>query len=66
MAAVLYSVSTLHCMTVSLAHGGPGIGTCFSEERAGRMLAAAGFAEPQVRPAPGVPFGAVYVTTKPA
>ena len=66
MAAVLYSVSTLHCMTVSLAYGGPGIGTCFSQERAGRMLAAAGFAKPEVRPAPGVPLGAVYVTTKPA
>ena len=32
MAPVLYSVSTLHCLTVSLAHGGPGIGTMFSEQ----------------------------------
>jgi 2-polyprenyl-3-methyl-5-hydroxy-6-metoxy-1,4-benzoquinol methylase len=64
MAPVLYSVSTLHCMTVSLAHGGAGIGTIFSEQRARRMLATAGFAEPEVRPAPGVPLGAVYVTRK--
>jgi len=51
---------------VSLAHGGPGIGTMFSTERASRMLAAAGFTEPTVQPAPGVPAGAVYVTRKPA
>jgi SAM-dependent methyltransferase len=62
MAPVLYSVSTLHCLTVSLAHGGPGIGTIFSEQQAGRMLADAGFAEPEVRPAPGNPLAAVYVT----
>ena len=65
MAAVLYSVSTLHCMTVSLAHGGAGIGTVFSEQRARRMLAAAGFAEPDVQPAPGTPLDAVYVARKP-
>ena len=64
MAPVLYSVSTLHCLTVSLAHGGPGIGTIFSEQEAGRMLAGAGFAEPEVRPAPGNPLAAVYVTRK--
>jgi len=66
MAPVLYSVSTLHCMTVSLAHGGPGIGTLFSEEQATRMLASAGFGGPQVHPAPGNPLGAVYVTRKSA
>ena len=26
MAPVFYSISTLHCLTVSLAHGGAGIG----------------------------------------
>jgi SAM-dependent methyltransferase len=66
MAPVLYSVSTLHCMTVSLAHGGAGIGTVFGEQRARKMLADAGFAEPEVQPAPGNPFGAVYLTRKPA
>ncbi len=66
LASVLYSVSTLHCMTVSLAHGGAGIGTVFGEQRARRMLADAGFSEPDVQPAPGGPFGAVYVTRKPA
>ena len=43
MAPILYSVSTLHCMTVSLAHGGAGIGTAFGEQLARSMLADAGF-----------------------
>jgi 2-polyprenyl-3-methyl-5-hydroxy-6-metoxy-1,4-benzoquinol methylase len=64
MAAVMYSASTLHCLTVSLAHGGAGIGTAFSEQRARQMLADAGFAAPEVRPAPGSPLDAVYVTRK--
>jgi SAM-dependent methyltransferase len=63
-AAIMYSASTLHCLTVSLAHGGAGIGTVFGEQRARRMLADAGFAEPDVAPAPGTPFNAVYVTRR--
>jgi hypothetical protein len=61
MAAVMYSVSTLHCLTVSLAHGGAGIGTVFGEQRVRRMLAEAGFGEPDVQPAPGSPLDAVYI-----
>ena len=64
MAPILYSVSTLHCMTVSLAHGGAGIGTMFGEQLARRMLADAGFVDVQVHPAPGDPGDAVYVTRK--
>lgn len=66
MASVVYSASTLHCLTVSLAHGGAGIGTAFSEQQARQMLGDAGFGEPEVRPAPGAPFGAVYITRKSA
>jgi SAM-dependent methyltransferase len=61
MAPLLYSVSTLHCMTVSLAHGGAGIGTMFGEQLALRMLADAGFTSVDVQPAPGDPGDAVYV-----
>jgi SAM-dependent methyltransferase len=64
MAPVLYAVSTLHCLTVSLAHDGAGIGTVFGEQRARAMLADAGFAAPDVLPAPGAPLDAVYVTRK--
>jgi hypothetical protein len=64
MAPILYSVSTLHCMTVSLAHGGAGIGTAFGEQLARRMLTDAGFVDIQVHPAPGDPGDAVYVSRK--
>jgi SAM-dependent methyltransferase len=64
MAPLLYSVSTLHCMTVSLAHGGAGIGTMFGEQLARRMLADAGFVDVEVHPAPGDPADAVYVSRK--
>jgi SAM-dependent methyltransferase len=39
----LYAVSVLHCMTVSLALGGAGLGTMWGEQTARRMLEAAGF-----------------------
>ncbi len=39
----LYTVSTMHCMTVSLAAGGMGLGTCWGRQLATKMLAAAGF-----------------------
>jgi hypothetical protein len=58
-------VSTLHCMTVSLAHGGAGIGTAFGEQLARTMLTDAGFVGIAVYPAPGDPGDAVYVSTKP-
>ena len=64
MAPMLYSVSTLHCMTVSLAHGGAGIGTMFGEQLARRMLAAAGFTSVDVVPAPDDPGDAVYIARK--
>ncbi len=42
-APFLYAVSTMHCMTVSLAQGGAGLGTMWGEETARRMLREAGF-----------------------
>jgi len=38
-----YTVSTMHCMTVSLAQGGVGLGTMWGEELAEKMLVDAGF-----------------------
>jgi SAM-dependent methyltransferase len=63
-APIMYSVSTLHCMTVSLAHAGAGIGMVFGESRARHMLAEAGFETPVVHPAPGTPFDAVYLARR--
>jgi 2-polyprenyl-3-methyl-5-hydroxy-6-metoxy-1,4-benzoquinol methylase len=66
MAPLMYAVSTLHCMTISLAHDGAGLGTAFGEQKARQLLADAGFGEVSVHPAPGDPLDAVYVTHKPA
>ncbi|MDP1804566.1 MAG: methyltransferase domain-containing protein, partial [Acidimicrobiales bacterium] len=61
----LYGVSTLHCLTVSLAHGGTGLGALWGEQRAQTMLADVGFAEVAAHAAPGDPINTIYVTTKP-
>ena len=39
----LYAVSTMHCMTVSLAQGGEGVGAMWGEEKTREYLHAAGF-----------------------
>jgi SAM-dependent methyltransferase len=44
----LYTVSCMHCMTVSLAHGGMGLGTMWGEQTARTMLAEAGFTSIEV------------------
>eukprot|EP01083_Nonionella_stella_P160797 525937_1 len=49
--AQLYSISTLHCMTVSLAQGGAGLGTCWGTELAQEMLKTAGFTNIKLFPA---------------
>ena len=43
LAAFRYTMSTMHCMTVSLAQGGVGLGTMWGEQLARQMLAQAGF-----------------------
>src|SRR5204862_3200731 len=43
MAPMLYSVSTFHCMTVSLALDGAGLGTMWGEQTAAAMFQDAGF-----------------------
>jgi trans-aconitate methyltransferase len=45
MSAYLYTVSTMHCMSVSLAGGGPGLGTAWGHQLATRMLREAGFTD---------------------
>ncbi len=39
----LYTISCMHCMTVSLALGGAGLGTMWGDEKAREMLGEAGF-----------------------
>jgi SAM-dependent methyltransferase len=59
-AAWMYGVSVLHCMTVSLAEGGAGLGTAWGEQTARQYLAAAGFTSVEVVEAPG-PQNSIYV-----
>ncbi|MGH7934653.1 MAG: class I SAM-dependent methyltransferase [Candidatus Binataceae bacterium] len=42
---MMYSASTLYCMTVSLAHGGAGLGALMGEPKAREMCTEAGFAQ---------------------
>jgi SAM-dependent methyltransferase len=65
MAPLIYGVSTLHCLTVSLAQDGAGLGTAFGEQVARQLLADAGFVDVEVHPAPGDPLDAVFVARKP-
>jgi len=59
-APYMYGMSVLHCMTVSLAEGGAGLGTAWGEQTARQMLEAAGFTGIEVFDAPG-PQNSVFV-----
>lgn len=49
LGTLLYTVSTMHCMTVSLAQGGMGLGTMWGRETAIKMLNDAGFKNIQIK-----------------
>jgi SAM-dependent methyltransferase len=57
----LYGVSTMHCMTVSLAQGGEGLGTVWGEQKARELLAEAGFVQVAVHTLPGDMANNYYV-----
>jgi len=59
-APYMYGMSVLHCMTVSLADGGAGLGTVWGEQTARQMLEAAGFTSIEVVDAPG-PQNSVFI-----
>jgi SAM-dependent methyltransferase len=61
LAPFLFTVSTMHCMTVSLAQGGEGLGACWGEEKARELLAEAGFTSVEVSRVEGDPLNAYYV-----
>jgi SAM-dependent methyltransferase len=61
LAPLLYGISTLHCMTVSLAHGGAGLGTVWGRELACTMLADAQFGDVTVHDVPDDPMDSLYV-----
>ena len=51
-APLYYGISTMHCLTVSLAEGGAGLGTIWGIQTARRMLADAGFSTVEVIDSP--------------
>ncbi len=51
-AALHYGFSLMHCMPVSLAHGGAGLGTVWGQQLAKRMLAEAGFGSVEILDTP--------------
>ena len=63
VAPFFYAVSTLHCMTVSLAEGGAGLGTVWGEQLAVKMLHDAGLPNVRVLDSSN-PFNSIYVCTK--
>ncbi|HJM49300.1 MAG TPA: class I SAM-dependent methyltransferase [Alphaproteobacteria bacterium] len=58
---ILYTTSCMHCMTVSLAQGGAGLGAMWGEQTARRMLAEAGFASVTVQALEHDPQNYYYV-----
>ena len=52
----------MHCLSVSLAEGGPGLGTMWGRELATRMFHDAGFTTVEERPAPPQdPINTIYL-----
>jgi hypothetical protein len=48
LGSFLYAISTLHCMTVSLAQGGEGLGTMWGRQKALQYMHQAGFSSVEV------------------
>lgn len=61
LGAYLYMMSTMHCMPVSLAQGGAGLGTMWGFELASEMLALAGFEDIKLNRLPTDPFNVYFV-----
>jgi SAM-dependent methyltransferase len=59
-----YTVSTMHCMSVSLGLDGAGLGTCWGQQLATSMLADAGFPDVEVHEIETDPFNFYYVARK--
>ncbi len=64
MSTYLYTVSLMHCMTVSLALGGAGLGTAWGTQLATSMLVDAGFDDVRVLEIESDPINNYYIATK--
>jgi ubiquinone/menaquinone biosynthesis C-methylase UbiE len=59
-APLYYGISLMHCVPVSLAYGGPGLGAVWGAQTARRMLAEAGFGDVSIVEAPR-PQNSIFV-----
>lgn len=64
MAPLLYTISCMHCMTVSLALNGEGLGAMWGEEQARALLAEAGFTQVDVKRLPHDFQNSYFIATK--
>ena len=65
LAPTLYTLSTMHCMTVSLAYNGEGLGTVWGKQKAEQKLREAGFSGPiEVRQIEGDILNYYYIARK--
>jgi SAM-dependent methyltransferase len=64
LGAWLYGVSTFHCMTVSLAEGGEGLGTMWGRQKALHMLQHVGFRNVRVEQVEGDILNNYYIARK--
>lgn len=64
LGAGLYAISTTHCMTVSLALDGEGLGTMWGEQVATRMLREAGFTSVAIEHVDADIFNSYYIARK--
>jgi SAM-dependent methyltransferase len=60
----MYTVSCMHCMTVSLAEGGMGLGAMWGEQTARKMLGEAGFTEIETTHNHGDDLNAYFIASK--
>jgi 2-polyprenyl-3-methyl-5-hydroxy-6-metoxy-1,4-benzoquinol methylase len=63
-APFLYTISCMHCMSVSLSQGGPGLGAMWGKETALSMLAKAGFADVRVESLPHDAMNYYYIARR--
>jgi SAM-dependent methyltransferase len=59
-----YAISCMHCMTVSLADGGMGLGTMWGEQKAQEMLTDAGFTSIETAHVDGDIVNTYFIATK--
>lgn len=57
----LYTISCMHCMSVSLANGGPGLGAAWGKTKALEMIGEAGFENVNVETLPHDPLNFYYI-----